>query len=169
MFGSTTRGKSGAASAPEKDDEAASKGAQAKEDADHGAACSDHHHDESTSRETSPQWSPSNLHTREHFALLFGIDSCPNHRGQHQITHPTHLRMVRTYNFWHVEPYNWNRDPQPYGVSRLSRTPFEGWRIHIWWGLGPVQCLSPGNNHMDWPQSQDALHHAHPMRCQRRS
>ena len=55
MFGSTTGGKSGVASAPEKDDEAASKGAKAKEDTDHGATCSDHCHDESTSRETSPQ------------------------------------------------------------------------------------------------------------------
>ena len=77
MFGSTTGGKSGAASAPEKDDEAASKGAKAKEDADHGATCSDHHHDESTSRETSPQRSPSNLRTRECFALLFGIEVAP--------------------------------------------------------------------------------------------
>ena len=55
MFGSITRGKSGMASAPEKDDEAASKGAKAKEDADRGAACSNHCHDESMSRETSPQ------------------------------------------------------------------------------------------------------------------
>ena len=77
MFGSTTGGKSGAASAPEKDDETASKGAKAKEDTDHGAACSDHHNDESTSRETSPQRSPSNLHTRECFALLFGIEVAP--------------------------------------------------------------------------------------------
>ena len=77
MFGSTTGGKSGVASAPEKDDEAASKGAKAKEDADRGAACSDHCHDESTSRETSPQRSPSNLRTRERFALLFGIEVAP--------------------------------------------------------------------------------------------
>ena len=55
MFGSTTRGKSGMAMAPEKDDEAASKGAKAKEDTDHGAACSDQCYDESTSREMSPQ------------------------------------------------------------------------------------------------------------------
>ena len=55
MFGSTTGGKSGMASALEKDDKAASKGAKAKEDADHGAACSDHHHNKSTSREMSPQ------------------------------------------------------------------------------------------------------------------
>ena len=65
------------ASALEKDDEAASKGAKAKEDADHGATCSDHHHDESTSRETSPQQSRSNLCTREHFALLFGVEVTP--------------------------------------------------------------------------------------------
>ena len=74
MFGSTARGKSGVASALEKDDEAASKGAKAKEDADRGATCSNHRYDESTSRETSPQQSPSNLHTRECFALLFGIE-----------------------------------------------------------------------------------------------
>ena len=55
MFGSTTGGKSGVASAPEKDDEAASKGAKANEDADGGVACSDHHHVKSTSREMSPQ------------------------------------------------------------------------------------------------------------------
>ena len=77
MFGSTTGGKSSAASAPEKDDEATSKGANAKEDADHGAACSDHHHDKSTSRETSPQRSPANLCTRERFALLFGVEVTP--------------------------------------------------------------------------------------------
>ena len=55
MFGSTTGGKSGTASALEKDDEATSKVAKAKEDVDRGAACSNHCHDESTSRETSPQ------------------------------------------------------------------------------------------------------------------
>ena len=77
MFGSTTGGKSGMASAPEKDDEATSKGAKAKEDADCGATCSDHCHDESTSREMSPQQSPSNLRTRECFALLFGIEVTP--------------------------------------------------------------------------------------------
>ena len=65
------------ASAPEKDDEATSKGAKAKEDADHGATCSNHCHNESTSRETSPQRSPSNLCTREHFTLLFGIEVTP--------------------------------------------------------------------------------------------
>ena len=65
------------ASALEKDDEATSKGAKAKEDADRGAACSDHCHDESTSREMSPQQSPSNLRTRECFALLFGVEVTP--------------------------------------------------------------------------------------------
>ena len=74
MFGSTSRGKSGVASAPEKEDAVASKGAKSKEDADHGATCSDPRNDESTLRETFPQQSPSNLHTREHFALLFGVE-----------------------------------------------------------------------------------------------
>ena len=77
MFGSTSRGKSGMASAPEKEDAAALKGAKSIEDADCGAACSDPCHDKSTSRETSPQRSPSNLHTRECFALLFGVEVTP--------------------------------------------------------------------------------------------
>ena len=86
MFGSTSGGKSGMASAPEKEDAAASKGAKSKEDADRGAACSDLCHDESTSRETSPQRSPSNLRTRECFALLFGVELTPtieNRVGSH--------------------------------------------------------------------------------------
>ena len=65
------------ASALEKEDAAALKGTKSKEDTDHGAACSDPHHDESTLRETSPQRSPSNLCTREHFALLFGVEVTP--------------------------------------------------------------------------------------------
>ena len=73
MFGTTSGGKSGVASAPEKDDAIASKGARPKEDADLGAAGPNPHNDESTSRETSPQWSLSNLHSREHFALLFRV------------------------------------------------------------------------------------------------
>ena len=77
MFGSTSGGKSGAASALEKEDTAALKGAKSKEDTDCGAVCSDPHHNKSTSRETSPQRSPSNLHTRECFALLFGVEVTP--------------------------------------------------------------------------------------------
>ena len=77
MFGSTSRGKSGVASAPEKDDTTASKGARPKEDADQGAASPNPHNDESTSRETSPQQSPSSLHTRECFLLLFGVEVIP--------------------------------------------------------------------------------------------
>ena len=64
-------------SAPEKEDVVASKGAKSKEDADRGATCSDPRHDESTSRETSPQRSSSNLRTRECFALLFGVEVTP--------------------------------------------------------------------------------------------
>ena len=77
MFGSTSGGKSGVATALEKEDTVASKGAKSKEEADRGAACSDPHHNESTSRETSPPRSPSNLHTRECFALLFGVEVTP--------------------------------------------------------------------------------------------
>ena len=77
MFGSTSVGKSGVASALEKEDAVASKGAKSKEDADHAAACSNPCHNESTSRETSPQRSPSNLCTRECFALLFGVEVTP--------------------------------------------------------------------------------------------
>ena len=55
MFGSTSGGKSGVASAPEKKDATASKGSKSKENADHGAACSDPRNDESTSRKMSPQ------------------------------------------------------------------------------------------------------------------
>ena len=65
------------ASAPEKEDAAALKGMKSKEDADHRATCSDPHHDESTLRKTSPQRSPSNLRTRECFALLFGVEVTP--------------------------------------------------------------------------------------------
>ena len=74
MFGSTSGEKPGMASAPEKEDAVASKGAKSKEDADCRATCSDPRHNESTLRETSPQRSPSNLRTREHFALLFGVE-----------------------------------------------------------------------------------------------
>ena len=55
MYGSTPRGKSGAASTLEKDDAAASKGARLKEYADQGAPSPDPHNDESTLREISPQ------------------------------------------------------------------------------------------------------------------
>ena len=55
MFGSTSRGKSGAASTPEKEDAVALKGVKSKEDADRGATCPNPHKDESMSREISPQ------------------------------------------------------------------------------------------------------------------
>ena len=77
MFGSTSGGKSGAASALAKEDAVALKGAKSKEDVDCGAACSDPRNDKSTSREMSPQRSPSNLRTRECFALLFGVEVAP--------------------------------------------------------------------------------------------
>ena len=77
MFGSTSGGKSGMASAPEKEDTVASKGAKSKENTDIGATCSNPRHDKSTSRETSPQRSSSNLCTRECFGLLFKVEVTP--------------------------------------------------------------------------------------------
>ena len=73
MFGSTSGGKSGVASALVNDDAMALKEARPKEDVDRGAACPNMHNDESMSREMSPQQSLSDLHTREHFALLFRV------------------------------------------------------------------------------------------------
>ena len=109
------------ASAPEKYDEATSKGAKAKEDADHGAACSDHCHDESTSRETSPQWSPSNLHTREYFALLFGVEVTP-----------TIEDGVRSHN---LPTYTWS---EPIIFDMLSPTIEDISQVVI---LNPIECL----------------------------
>ena len=93
MFGSTSGGKSGMTSALEKEDAVASKGTKSKEDADHGAACSDPCQDESTSREMSPQRSPSNLHTRECFALLFGVEVTPT------IEDGVRLHILPTYTW----------------------------------------------------------------------
>ena len=77
MFGSTSGRKSGVASAPEKDDAGALKGARPKEDADRGAVSPDPHNDRSMLRETSPQQSLPNICTRECFALLFGVEVIP--------------------------------------------------------------------------------------------
>ena len=95
MFGSTSGGKSAVTSAPEKEDTAALKGAKSKEDTDCGAACSDPHHNESMSRERemSPQRSPSNLRTREHFVLLFGVEVTPT------IENGVRLHILPTYTW----------------------------------------------------------------------
>ena len=77
MLGSTSGGKSGAANTPEKEDATALKGARPKEDTDRGTMCPNPNNDESTSRETFLQQSPSNLHTRECFALLFPVEVIP--------------------------------------------------------------------------------------------
>ena len=93
MFGSTSRGKSGMASAPEKEDAVASKGAKSKEDADRGAACSDTCHDESMSRETSPPMKPVKPTYQRMLCITIWSQSHSHHRGWGQITHPTHLCM----------------------------------------------------------------------------
>ena len=98
MFGSTSGGKSGMASAPEKEDAEASKEAKSKEDADHEAACSDPHHDKSTSREMSPPKKPIKPTYQRMLYTTIWSRSHSHCRGWSWITHPTHLRMDRTYN-----------------------------------------------------------------------
>ena len=98
MFGSTSGGKSGMASAPEKEDVAASKGAKSKEDADRGAACSDPRQDKSTSRETSPPKKSIKPTYQRTLCTTIWSRSRSHHRGWSQITHPTHLHVDQTYN-----------------------------------------------------------------------
>ena len=98
MFEGTSRGMSGMASAPEKEDIAASKGTKPKEDADRGAACSDPCHDKSMSRETSPQKKPIKPMYQRMLCTTISSRSYSYHRGWSQITHPTCLRVDRTYN-----------------------------------------------------------------------
>ena len=106
-FGSTSRGKSGMASAPEKEDTAALKGTKSKEDADHGVACSNPCHDESTSRETSPPKKPIKPTYQRMLCTTIWSRSHSHHRGWSQIAHPTCLRMDWIYNLWHFKPYYW--------------------------------------------------------------
>ena len=94
MFGSTSGGKSGMASAPEKEDTAASKGAKSKEDADHGAACSNPCHIEGD----IPPKKPIKPTYQRMLCTTIWSRSCSHHRGRSRITHPTHLHMDRTYN-----------------------------------------------------------------------
>ena len=98
MFGSTSRGKSGTASAPEKEDTVASKGVKSKEDADRGATCSDPCHDKSTSREISPPKKPVKPMYQRMLCTISWSRSRSNHRRWSQITHPTHLHVDQTYN-----------------------------------------------------------------------
>ena len=77
MFGSTLGGKAGMSSASDQTSEGGSKGARSKEGADQGAMSSDPQND-ATSRESSPhQNSPGLQNTRDHFALLFGVQVMP--------------------------------------------------------------------------------------------
>ena len=98
MFGSTSGGKSGMASAPEKEDIAALKGTKSKEDADRGATCSNPRHDESMSRETSPHKKPIKPMYQRMFCTTIWSRSHSHCRGWSRITHPTHLCVDRTYN-----------------------------------------------------------------------
>ena len=78
MFGSTSGGKSGASGTSDKTGKSASKGARSKEGADQGAMGPDPHNSNVTLREMSPYRSPlSPQNTRDHFALLFGVQVMP--------------------------------------------------------------------------------------------
>ena len=77
MYGSTSVGKAGTSGASNQTSEGTLKGARPKEGADQGAVSPDPHND-TTSRESSPHQSPPGLqNTRDHFALLFGVQVMP--------------------------------------------------------------------------------------------
>ena len=77
MFGSMSGGKAGTSGTSDQTGEGASKGARSKEGADQGATSSDPQND-ATLRELSPHQSPPGLqNTRDHFALLFGVQVMP--------------------------------------------------------------------------------------------
>ena len=77
IFGSTSGGKAGMSGASDQTGEGASKGARSKEGTDQGAMSSDTQND-AMSRESSPHQSPPGLqNTRDHFALLFGVQVMP--------------------------------------------------------------------------------------------
>ena len=98
MFGSTSRGKSGVASTPKKDDATALKGARPKEDTDRGAVSPIQHNDESTLRETSPPMKPVKPMYQRMLCITIRSRSCTHHREWSQISHPAHLHMDGTYN-----------------------------------------------------------------------
>ena len=74
---STSGGKAGTSGASDQTGEGALKGARSKEGADQGAMSSDPQND-ATSRESFPHRSlPGLQNTRDHFALLFGVQVMP--------------------------------------------------------------------------------------------
>ena len=77
MFGSMSGGKAGMSSTSDQIGEGALKGARSKEGADQGAVSSDPQND-TMSRESSPHRNlPGLQNTRDHFALLFGVQVTP--------------------------------------------------------------------------------------------
>ena len=77
MFGSMSGGKADMSSASNQTGEGASKGARPKEGTDQGASSPDPHNDVML-RESSPHQSlPGLQNTRDHFALLFGVQVMP--------------------------------------------------------------------------------------------
>ena len=77
MFGSMSGGKAGTSGTSNQTSEGTLKGARPKEGTDQGAVSPDPHND-TTLRESSPHRSlPGLQNTRDHFALLFGIQVMP--------------------------------------------------------------------------------------------
>ena len=77
MFGSTSGGKAGTSGTSDQTGKGASTGAMSKEGADQGAISSDSQND-TMSRESSPHRNlPGIQNTRDHFALLFGVQVTP--------------------------------------------------------------------------------------------
>ena len=89
MFGSTSGGKSGVASALEKEDAAASKAAKSKEDADRGDACSNPHH----VKGDVPPKKPIKPTYQRTLCITIWSRSHPHHRGWSWIAYPAHLRV----------------------------------------------------------------------------
>ena len=172
MFGSTSGGKSGVACTPEKEDAAASKGAKSKENTDCGAACSDPRHDESTLRETSPQRSPSNLHTRKCFTLLFGVEVAPTIEdgvGSHIL-----LAYVWTEHIiFDILSPTIEDISQVVILNPMECLVFRGRCLRgEGFTYGEALALSDiyHRETTTWiGHSQNALRHVHPTRCQRRS
>ena len=86
------------ASAPEKEDAVASKGAKSKEDADCGTTCSDPCHNENMSREMSPRKESVKPTYQRMLCTTIWSRSRSHHREWSRIAHPTCLCVDRRYN-----------------------------------------------------------------------
>ena len=90
LFGSGSGGATLVTGASARSEDETSRGARLKEDAGEGATSgASPHNIDNTSRESSPQRSPSdNTHKQDRYALLFGIQSTDLDRaGSHMLPH----------------------------------------------------------------------------------